>query len=35
MPQTQKGPKHEKNILKVPVDFSFFDNSIQMIHIKS
>ena len=21
--QTQKGPKHEKDILKVPVDFSF------------
>ena len=25
-PQTQKGPKHEKNILRVPVDFSFLAN---------
>ena len=23
MPRTQKGPKYEKNILKVPVDFCF------------
>ena len=25
-PQTQKGPKHEKYIPKVPVDFSFLAN---------
>ena len=29
-PQTRKGPKHEKNILKVPVDFVPFGNSIQI-----
>lgn len=33
-PQTQKGSKHEKNISKIPVNFSFLDKSIQIIHIK-
>ena len=30
MPQTQKGPKHEKDISMVLVDFVPFDNSIQI-----
>ena len=34
MPQTSKGPKHEKDISKVPVDFFLFDNSIQINDIK-
>ena len=36
MPQTQKGPKHEKDISKVLVDifFPLFDNSIQINYIK-
>ena len=25
-PQTQKGPKHEKYIPRVPIDFSFLEN---------
>ena len=29
-PQTRKGPKREKDISKVPVDFVPFDNSIQI-----
>ena len=29
-PQTRKGPKHEKNISKVLVDFVPFGNSIQI-----
>jgi len=33
-PQTQNGPKHEKNISKAPVDFFLFDKSIQIILIK-
>ena len=28
--QTQKSPKHEKNISKIPVDFVHFDNLIQV-----
>ena len=29
-PQTQKGPKHEKNVSNVPIDFVPFDKSIQI-----
>ena len=34
MPQTSKGPKHEKDISKVPIDFFLFDNSIKINDIK-